>query len=104
MAFNPAPSDWFDNISEDGTDISVPIATFPELTAAEADAVTGDIRKVSYAILEKLYQEYANRPQADLPQKMQITKGQAMNTLGQIVTTYYFTFVLAPATIDVAAE
>jgi hypothetical protein len=104
MAFNPAPSAWLDALSEDGTDITVPLATFPELTAAEADGATGDVRKVTYAVLEKLYQEYAGRPEADRPQKMQLVKGQALNSAGQIVTTYSFTFVLEAATIDVAAE
>ena len=58
MAFDQKPSSWFDNWSENGTAISVPIATFPEMTAEEADATTGDIRKVIYAICEKIYQEY----------------------------------------------
>lgn len=104
MAFNPAPNAWLDNLSEDGTDITVPIASFPELTAVEADGATGDIRKLAYAIAEKLYAEYAERAEADRPQRMQITKGQGLNAAGQIVATYGFTFVLSPASVDVAAE
>ncbi|MEQ1862910.1 MAG: hypothetical protein ABMA13_23560 [Chthoniobacteraceae bacterium] len=106
MAFNPAPSNWIPNWSEDGTDITVPIASFPELTAGEADAATGDIRKLAYAIAEKLYMKFVSEAAGDdAPAQMQITKGQSLNpSTGKITVTYAFTFVLTPAGLDVSAE
>jgi hypothetical protein len=48
MAFDPAPSSLFPSWSEDGTTISVPIASIANLTAAEADGTTGDWRTRSW--------------------------------------------------------
>lgn len=41
MAFNPLPTNLIPSWSENGTNVTFPIASVPELTAAEADAVTG---------------------------------------------------------------
>ena len=104
MAFNPAPSHWIASFSEDGTLISVPIASFPELTAAEADGTTGDIRKVAYAFCEKLNAQFVAEG-ANVPVRMQIGKNTAYNAqTGQITASYVFTFTLATALTDVAAE
>ena len=74
MAFNKAPSNWIPSWSENGTDISVPIASFPEMTAAEADGTTGDIRKVVFAIMEELFGKWNSLATADRPTKMVISK------------------------------
>lgn len=89
MAFSPVPTDWIANWSEDGTNITVPIASFPELTAAEADAATGDIRKIVWAILEKLYQAYNAKATADRPTKWTVTKSSSVNTQTGVVTNSF---------------
>lgn len=105
MAFSAAPNAWFDGMSEDGTTISIPIASFPELTAAEADGATGDIRKVVYAVMEKLHSEFTSRADADRPTKLQISKGASYNqATGQLTVTYSVTTVLGFTGIDVVAE
>jgi hypothetical protein len=104
MAQNLTPAHWLPSWSEDGTNITVPIASFPELTAGEADGATGDIRKTVYAICEKLNAAYQAEAQADRPAQMVITRGQNLNAAGQIVKTFSFTFVLAPTALDVAPE
>lgn len=105
MAFTAAPNTWFDSWSEDGTKIEVPIATFPELTAGEADGATGDIRKVLYALMEKLVSEWNERAPADRPGKMDVVKGSTLNPANnQITAVYQISFVLAPSALDVAAE
>ncbi len=89
MPFDPKPSTWLANWSEDGTNITVPIATFAEMTAAEADATTGDIRKVLFAVCEALYAQWLATPAADRPTRMRITKTSVVdNTSG--VTTHRF--------------
>ena len=91
--FDPKPSTCLPNWSENGTDITVPIATFPELTSAEADATTGDIRKVMFAILEKVHTHFAALDPADRPQRMVIAKTVNVNPDTGIVTNVYqFTF------------
>lgn len=74
MAFDKTPTSWFASWSEDGTDITVPIASFRELTAAEADGANGDIRDIMFAILEEFWQVYNGLATADRPAKVVLTK------------------------------
>lgn len=103
MAFNPAPNTWIASWSEDGTNISVPIASFPQLTAVEADGATGDIRKVVYAILHKLHAEWDGKAEADRPKQMGVKRlflpGESESTV-----VFQFSFDLAATQGDVAAE
>lgn len=105
MAFEDAPNTWIDSWSENGTTISVPIASFPEMTADEADGTTGDIRKVLYAICEKLWTEWAERAIGDLPTKMTISRSSTVNEATDAITKRYtFTFVTAATSTEVAPE
>lgn len=105
MAFDPAPSTWIPSWSEDGTDITVPIATFPEMTAGEADATTGDIRKVLFAMSEQLYQAWVATATLDRPAKMTIGRTSTVNeTTDEITKRYTFTFVTAAGSPEVVAE
>ncbi len=107
MAFSEVPTDWLENWSEDGTDITVPLATFPELTAAEADAATGDIRKILYAWCEKLYQQWLATASDDRPSRMTIARSTAVDEENDRFTrTYQLTFVTEAAAggVDVADE
>lgn len=98
MALSIVPTDWLESWSEDATNITVPLATFPEVTAAEADAATGDIRKIVFAIMEKLFQEFNERATADRPTRMTITRGTSVNDeTGEIVRTYTVTFTAEAA-------
>ena len=89
MAFDPKPSTWLPSWSEDGTDITVPLATFPEMTADEADASTGDIRKVLFAIAEKLYDAWNLTASGDRPTQMNIAKSSSVNVSTGVVTNTY---------------
>jgi len=105
MAFDSKPSTWLPNWSEDGTDISVPLATFPEMTAAEADAEVGDIRKVLFAIAEKVHDSWNNTAQADRPTQMYIAKSSSVNsTTGVVTNTYTLRFYCEIGTQEVADE
>lgn len=89
MAFDPAPGSWIPDWSEDGTDITVPLATFPELTAEEADAETGDIRKVVWALMQQLYEAYNETPTADRPTKWTMNKVSSINSITGVVTNIF---------------
>lgn len=54
MAFNYAPTSIWPSYSSDGTNITIPIAQLPGLSAAEADAVTGDWREVMQTMVRTL--------------------------------------------------
>jgi len=105
MAFSPVPTACFPSWSEDATNITVPIASFPELTAAEADAATGDIRKILYAIVEKTWTWWNALLTADRPTKMTLTKSSSVDTsTGIVINVYTFTFKNSITAQDVAAE
>ena len=105
MAWSGAPTGWFSGWAEDGTNITVPIASFPEMTAAEADATTGDIRKILYAICERCWSVWNALATADRATKMTLSKTSSTNsTTGLTTHQYVFTFVNAVTAQDVAPE
>lgn len=105
MAFTKTPTTWLDDWSENGTTISVPLATFPELTEAEADGASGDIRKIVFAIMEKLWTEWAATETANRPGKWTMTKSASVNTTTGITTVQYVnTFAVETTAQDVADE
>jgi len=107
MAQDLSVAHWFASWAEDATNITVPLASFPELTAAEADGTTGDIRKTLFAICERAYQAYLGEASADRPAKMTIARSSSTNDLtGAITRVYQFTFTAAAAVggIEVSAE
>lgn len=89
MAFNKAPNTWLSGWSENGTDITVPLDTFPELTADEADGANGDIRKVLFAVADKLHDAWNSTEAADRPTQMSITKSVSTNVSTGITTNIY---------------
>jgi hypothetical protein len=107
MAFNPAPTVFFGTTySENGTVMSVPISAFPELSAAEADAATGDSRKLIWALIDKLCTTYTNLPTADRPSKMRLSKsyGQVDPATGAFTASYSMTFNLTASGLELADE
>lgn len=105
MAFDAEPSGWFGvGYSEDGTDMTLPIASFPDLTASEADASTGDIRKVLYAFCSAMRDKFASLPAADRPTKMNILKTMGTVQGNTISVGFNFSFQLEIGDLDVAAE
>jgi hypothetical protein len=55
-----APSNLFDSWIEDGTNIMVPLASWPDMTAEIADATTGDSRKVVVSFCQQAFAWYNN--------------------------------------------
>lgn len=91
MAFaagqTPLPTDFFPGYTSDGTNISIPIASLPGLTAAEADAATGNGMEVVEKITTAAHQAIQAAPEADRPANMVVTQGsidpQSTNTYRQ---------------------
>lgn len=105
MAFNPAPTQVIASWSEDGTNVTFPIASVPELTAAEADATTGDSRKVIFALMEKFYQWYLGLATADRPTKLTISRSSSTDDATNLTTRYYTVSVVTSASgVEVTAE
>ena len=105
MAFNPLPQTWIPNWTSDGTNITVPIASFPQMTAAEASTSTGDIRKVMFAIVDQLVNAYNAKALADRPAKMiPYRTSTTDNITGEVTNTYVQTFKLTVSAIAVEPE
>lgn len=89
------PSDVFASWSEDGTTISVPIASFNGLTAATADGVTGDARQLALSFCSSVFEWYNEL--TTLPEAMaaEYKPGRVQTTgsfAGNIQSKYTFTF------------
>lgn len=72
MAFNKAPTSIWPSYTYGSSTLSIPLAALDGLTAADADAATGDWRAIMLAILQTLFRHYnalasADRPTALIP-------------------------------------
>lgn len=105
MAWDPTPTTYMASWAvPGGTAVSVPIASIPELTAAEADPVTGDIRDIIFAFLEQWYTVWNALAVADRSTKMTIQRTQTGLPGAIIQQTYTVTFQMAPTDLEVAGE
>jgi hypothetical protein len=114
MAFAKAPSGWLTGYTLSGSGTTAAInfgisgntnATLPEITTAEANASTGDIRKIYYGIADQMYKSYSDKATADRPNRMTFTKASFVDaTTGLITSSYTFAFVLAATGLDVTDE
>lgn len=77
MAISVLPTDWIPNWSYSTQDknITIPRASFPEMSEEEADAVTGDFPDILYAILHAIYAKWASLDMADRPTNMTMSRG-----------------------------
>ncbi|MBM4200428.1 MAG: hypothetical protein FJ189_03990 [Gammaproteobacteria bacterium] len=89
MAATVTPSTWISSWAEDATTITVPIASFPALTATEADGTTGDIRKIALAVVDRLYRAQQALAIDNRPTRMVISKSEAVDATNDAVTVTY---------------
>lgn len=110
MAWNPLPQSWFTGMTDgstscNATDMVIPISTFPELSAAEIDSVTGDVRKFLFAFLEKCWAVYNALATADKPTKLTMSKSATVDTSTGVTTnTYVFTIKTSASSQEVVSE
>ena len=117
MAFNATPSGWLGagyTVSGSGTTAAINFGisgntavgeALPQITSSEANASTGDIRKIYYGLVEALFQAYLAKANADQPNRMTLSKSASVNsTTGLITANYSFQFVLAATGLDVTTE
>lgn len=105
MAMNLAPGHWLDGYSADSNEITIPLAALPGLSSAEADASTGDIRKVARAIIAALHAAYIDEAEADRPTQMQLSRYTNVDENNNTTTrTYQARFNVAVAAEEVVDE
>lgn len=86
MAISIAPEAYLPDIelvAASGTvtaqSVVIPLATLEGLSAAEANATTGDVRELTRTFLDSLYNAIQATPEADRPTKMTIEKNVNRN-------------------------
>ena len=104
MAFSALPTDVIASWSEDGTDVTFPIASVTQLDVDEADGVTGDSRRILFALIEQWYQWYVALPVADRPSQMTISKSSSLQSDGTFKNTYTTVFYCAVTDQEVIDE
>ena len=88
MAFDATPTEVIASWSENGTAVTFNIADVTQLDAAEADATTGDSRRILFALLEQWMDWYEGLATADKPEKLVMTKSVNRQTDGTFRYTY----------------
>ena len=112
MAFDPSPTAWLGaGYSLASSEIKLKTVTagsnitLPEVTDTEANASTGDIRKVAFGIDEALYQAFNSKAVADRPAKMTRTRSDTVNSsTGVITRRYTSTYYISPGSVEVVSE
>lgn len=113
MAFTQTPTTWLGagySASSGSNTITLTTGTastnvtLPELTNTEANASTGDIRKIMLAVVEKFYDKFNTTVLADRPAKMSISRVIVAGQDNTNTATYQFSFTLSPSVLEVANE
>ena len=105
MAFSAVPTVYFSAYDYATSTMKFPISCVPEITAGEADAVTGDIRAIMFSLLEQMYVVWNALATANKSTKMTITRSQSLNQSTTYITrSYTYTFVLSPTDVQVVPE
>jgi hypothetical protein len=113
MAFNKAPSAWLGaGYSADSANDEITFTTadagsdigLPELTNAEADETTGDVRAIAHALVERLFQVWNATATADRPVRMSVFRSLNGAPNGtDLIANYSIQFTLTPE-VEVADE
>jgi hypothetical protein len=105
MAFDKKPTTWIANWSEDGTNITFPLASLDQpLTAAEADGTEGDWLDCFFSLVDHTYQHYNSLASADKPTKLTISRTGAVQPDGSLLFTYTIRAYTNVASADVISE
>lgn len=101
------PTQLYPGYTTDGTSITIPMTDLTGLSAPEADAATGDGRKVLYGLIQGAYEALMTLDAANRPQKMSMNKTnpQAVGIdESRIGYTTTFDVQLDPSVIEVSPE
>lgn len=104
------PTDLIPGYTSDGTSITIPLASLPQLTAAEANATTGNGMEVLRAIVDASQTNLAGLAPEARPVRASMTKNNPTMASGTGITpgtqrqTYTLSFDLQPTGLEMASE
>lgn len=87
MAFNKAPTTLWPSYTYSDSTLHIPLAALDGLSAANADASTGDWRAIMIAILQTQFRHYLALAAADRPTAL-VPKAPASYNVPDSSTTY----------------
>lgn len=91
MAFDPAPSGWFPGLTNSATSVTIPFAALNDVSEANTDPATGDVRTLVYSFCEAFSDQWASTASADRPEKATISTSTSVQTEAgsEIITKIY---------------
>lgn len=95
------------NITSDGTNLTIPIADIPGLTAAEADPATGNGAELLRLICDAAYDRIEALATTDRPTQMTWGKPPAQGVAGAVsrqTYTFGFNFTVDATAVNIATE
>jgi len=107
MAFDPAPSGWFPGLTNSATELTIPFTALNDLTQADSDPSTGDIRAIVYNFCEAFNDKWAATAEEDRPDKTTINASTSVQTASgsEVLTKIYTIRVeLDVSAVDVSDE
>lgn len=87
MAFNKAPTSLWPSYTYGASTLSIPLAALDGLSAANADASTGDWRAIMIALMQTMFRHYSGLATADRPTAL-IPKAPASYNVPDSSSTY----------------
>ena len=105
MALTKVPTDWLENYSFSDPDITIPRTDLDGITAAEANATTGDIREIVRGLLEALFQHHQAEPFAGRLTQFRISKSVSPDPVANTQEiTYSVRCIVAQEDVSVIPE
>lgn len=96
MAFDKTPSTWLgpgytlvSHVAGFTTATAGSNIALPQLSDTEANATTGDIREIAFALMEALYTAWVAQGAAGRPVEMTIAKNVSPNPATGVLTNQY---------------
>lgn len=102
MAFDATPTTTIPSYASDGTTISFDIADLTDLDSSDADATTGDIRKILFRLVDQIFNVWDALSTPDKSTKVTIQKTKRLQGDNQLAR-YTIEFKTA-GILDVIAE
>jgi len=91
MAFDPAPSGWFPGLTNSATELTIPFTALNQLTQADTDPITGDVREIVFNFCEAFNDKWATTADADRPDRTTISTSTSVQSVGgnEVLTKIY---------------
>lgn len=110
MAYTKVPSTWLgagatlsSHVIGFNTNDASSNKTLTQLTDADANMTTGDIRVIYYALCEKMFQSWVTQSGSQ-PAKMTIRRAVTQDSGANIRETYILDFIVTPGTPSTLAS